>query len=333
MDDGNLLLSALHARPADGLAWLAFADWLEESGRPGPAELTRLLTLIRQSRDGARQRHEQQFRDLLASGVRPVVPTIVNSVGMTFALIPPGNFLMGSPKDEDGRFPDETPLHPVTLTSAYYLGVHPVTQAQYRQVMGHNPSYFVRVGEAADSADELGSTDDFPVESVSWEDAVAFCKRLGGKVAERRAKRSYRLPSEAEWEYACRGGIYTPTPYHFGNQLSPELARYNFEESPAFQNDPSVVYQPYPCAVGTFPPNAYGLFGMHGNVWEFCQDWFDADHYDQRESVDPTGPPEGDSRVLRGGSWYSRAAVCRSACRNPLANENTAGFRVVLRVG
>src|SRR5262249_20789701 len=108
----------------------------------------------------------------------------------------------------------------------------------------------------------------------------------------------------------------------------------NFEDSRAPQYNPSgVVYQPYPCAVGAYPPNAYGLYDVHGNVWEFCQDWFDENYYEQRESVDPVGPEEGESRVLRGGSWFSRAPVCRSACRNPLANDNTAGFRVVLMVG
>src|SRR5437660_1137026 len=108
MDDGNLLLSALHARPGDDLAWLAFADWLEESGRPGPAELTRLVTLVRKERNAAaRLRRERQVRELLASGVMPIVPTIINSLGMTFALVPPGTSPMGSPADEDGRFPDE----------------------------------------------------------------------------------------------------------------------------------------------------------------------------------------------------------------------------------
>src|SRR5262249_38900077 len=159
---------------------------LEESGQVGPADLTRLLALIRRNRDGARQRHEQRVRDLIASGVRPVVPTVVNSVGMSFALIPPANFLMGSPDDEEHRELDETPLHPVTLTRAYYLGVHPVTQAQYRKVMGHNPSYFARVRSGGSITKE--ETDSFPVESVSWDDAVTFCTKLSNKVAERRAK-------------------------------------------------------------------------------------------------------------------------------------------------
>jgi uncharacterized protein (TIGR02996 family) len=334
MDDGNLLLAALHARPADDLAWLAFADWLEESGRPDAAELSRLVTLVRQERNaGRRLRHERQVRELLASGVRPVVPTVTNSIGMTCALIPPGTSLMGSPPDEEGRFPDETPLHPVTLTRGYFLGIHPVTQAQYRAVMGSNPSYFVEGGEeSALVADQ--DVDSFPVESVTWQDAVDFCTRLAGRPAERRARRSYRLPTEAEWERACRGGISTPTPWYFGHELSPRQARHNFEDELSRKGEPlPFPYRPCPAPVCSYPPNAYGLYDMHGNVWEFCNDWFDADYYNRDEPIDPTGPAEGESHVLRGGSWYSQPTVCRTACRNPVANHNTGGFRVVLTIG
>src|SRR5262249_55514670 len=152
----------------------------------------------------------------------------------------------------------------------------------------------------------------FPVESVSWDDAVTFCTKLSNKVAERRAKHSYRLPTQAGGGYARRGGIYTPTTYHFRQNPSPHLGPYHLQDSRAPQYNPSgVVYQPYPCAVGAYPPNAYGLYDVHGNVWEFCQDWFDENYYEQRESVDPVGPEEGESRVLRGGSWFSRAPVCR----------------------
>lgn len=334
MDDGNLLLSALRARPADDLAWLAFADWIEEQGQPAAAELSRLVTLVRQERNaGSRLRHERQIRELIVSGVRPIVPTVTNSLGMTFALIPPGTSLMGSPLDEEGRFPDETPLHSVTLTRGYYLGAHPVTQAQYRAVMGGNPSYFVKGGEESAVIGDQDA-DSFPVESMTWRDTVEFCRKLGSRNAERRAKRSYRLPTEAEWERACRGGIYTPTPWYFGNDLSPQQARHNFEEELVRKGlEPPFAYQPCPAPVGSYPPNAYGLFDMHGNVWEFCSDWFDADYYQRDDSVDPTGPDDGESHVLRGGSWYSQPTVCRTACRNPVANHNTGGFRVVLTVG
>src|SRR5262249_60166798 len=128
------------------------------------------------------------IRELLASGILPVVPTVTNSLGMTFSLIPPGISLMGSPADEDGRFADETPMHPVTLTRGYYLGTHPVTQAQHRAVTGRNPSCFVRGGEESAVVGDQ-DTDPFPVESVSWDDAIDFCRRLGNRPAERRAER------------------------------------------------------------------------------------------------------------------------------------------------
>jgi uncharacterized protein (TIGR02996 family) len=332
VDDGSALLAALHAGPGDDLAWLALADALEEQGRLDQAELGRLLVRVRQEDDlSRRQRLEQRVRQLLALGVRAARPVVVNSLGMTFSLIPPGKFQMGSPPAEPGRFGDETPLHPVAITRAFYLAVHPVTQARYRAVMGRNPSAFAAGGEEG----ELVGTRDtsaFPVESVSWQDATAFCEALGRRPEEARARRRYRLPTEAEWEYACRGGILTPAPYYFGAHLLPEQACHDFRES---DDDDTPVptrldYQPCPAPVGSYPPNAYGLFDMHGNVWEFCQDWFLVDYYAMSPPADPAGPEQGDTHVLRGGSWYSRPSVCRSACRNPIANHNTAGFRVLL---
>ncbi len=331
VNDGSILLAALHARPGDELAWLAHADWLEENDQVGPAELTRLLARIRQLHGGPEQRClEQRVRDLLAGGVRPAQPTVVNSLGMAFALVPAGTFLMGSPEDEEGRFSDESPLHPVTLPRPFYLGVYPVTQAQYRAVLGTNPSAFAEGGE--ESAAVAGrDTSSFPVESVTWHDAVEFARALSALPEERSARRAYRLPTEAEWEYACRGGIRTPTPYHFGDDILPEQARHAFHESPRAHVRPAaVLYEPCPTPVGSYPPNAYGLYDMHGNVWEWCHDWFRADYYHDSPAVAPTGPSHGDSHVLRGGSWFSRPAVCRSACRNPVANPDTSGFRLVL---
>src|SRR5262249_19506603 len=136
------------------------------------------------------------------------------------------------------------------------------------------------------------------------------------------------------WERACRGGIYTPTPWHFGQELSPAQARHNFEEELRRKGgELPFAYVPCPAPVGSYPPNAYGLYDMHGNVWEFCHDFFDAEYSAQGGRVGPTGPANGDSHVLRGGSWYSQPTVCRTACRNPVANHNTGGFRVVLTVG
>src|SRR5262245_41111937 len=142
---------------------------------------------------------------LLAGGVRPCLPSVTNTLGMTFVLIPPGTFWMGSKPSDKERFLDETPAHEVELTRPYYLAVHQVAQSQYRKVLRTNPSAFRADGIFADRVDGL-DTSDFPVEQVSWFDAVEFCRRLSRRAAEKRAGRAYRLPTEAEWEYAARAG-------------------------------------------------------------------------------------------------------------------------------
>jgi formylglycine-generating enzyme required for sulfatase activity/serine/threonine protein kinase len=229
-----------------------------------------------------------------------------NQLGMAFAWIPPGQFLMGSPPDEEGRDEDERP-HAVTLTQGFYLGIHPVTQEQWRAIVGHNPSNFTGKNR--------------PVECVSWEDAQRFCKKLNQRYGQR-----YRLPTEAEWEYACRAG--TTTAYSFGDTISPDQANYN---SPAAYGSalPGVVREET-TPVGLFPANAWGLYDMHGNVWEWCADWYGL--YPRGSFIDQTGPEAGTLRVLRGGSWYFNARNCRSACRArgaPGYRNSTVGFRIV----
>ncbi len=164
------------------------------------------------------------------------------------------------------------------LTKGFHLGTFPVTQEQWQAIMGNNPSRFK--GRKR------------PVETVSWDDCVEFCDRLGQRTGMR-----IRLPTEAEWEYACRAG--TSTAYHFGNELEPRLANYAGSNT---------------SEVGSYPPNAWGLYDMHGNVSEWCQDWYGP--YPQGDSRDPQGSNYGDSRLLRGGSWYSYPVKCRSARRN-----------------
>ncbi len=175
---------------------------------------------------------------------------IANSLGMRFAWRPPGTFLMGSPPSEPQRWDDEQ-QHRVTLSKGFWLGVTPVTQAQWQAVMGSNPSHF--------------QGDDRPVEEVSWDDCQEFCKRL----AERDGQR-YRLPTEAEWEYACRAG--TTTPFHFGATLSTEQA--NYDGNYTYGEGKKGKYREETTPVGSFPANAWGLHDMHGNVWEWCQDWY-----------------------------------------------------------
>ena len=193
----------------------------------------------------------------------------------------------------------------MTLTKPFYMGVYQVTNAQWDRVMGSLRS------ESRD--------DDRPVENVSWERAVEFCQTLSALPDEQKAGRMYRLPTEAEWEYACRAG--TTTKYSFGEDES-RLGEYAWYDS----NSGSQTH-----AVGKKKPNAWGLFDMHGNVWEWCSDW--ADYYPNGEVTDPQGPSNGSERILRGGSWYYNAGSCRSAVRcqfPPTDQRDILGFRLAL---
>jgi formylglycine-generating enzyme required for sulfatase activity len=214
-----------------------------------------------------------------------------NSIGMKFVWIPPGTFMMGSPKEEKGRVRDET-QHKVTLSKGYYMSVHLVTQEQWKEVMGNNPSNFK--GEK-----------NLPVETVSWEDCQEFVKKLREK-----DKKPYRLPSESEWEYACRAG--TTTPFHFGQTLSTDQTNYNGDH--IYGDGKKGANRKKTTPVGSFPANAFGLHDMHGNVWQWCQDSYG--DYPQKDVVDPTGPEKGEGRLLRGGSWSTLPQFCRSAYRD-----------------
>jgi formylglycine-generating enzyme required for sulfatase activity len=226
---------------------------------------------------------------------------LTNSIGLKLKLLPAGTFTMGDAKGDD----DEKPAHQVTLTRPFYLGIYPVTQEQYERVMGQNPSCF------------KGPRN--PVESVSWEDAVEFCRKLSALPEEKAAGRVYRLPTEAEWEYACRAG--SKTQYCFGDDESRLGAFAWYYSNSGEKTHP----------VGEKQPNAWGLYDMYGNVWEWCADWHDA--YPDGAVSDPLGPQQGSSRVPRGGSWLDGAAHCRSAFRGrslPSGRGNDVGFRVAL---
>jgi uncharacterized protein (TIGR02996 family) len=310
------LLQAIHDNPGDDLARQALADWLEEQGDPR-GELLRLHLNLRQRPDGAeRSGWEERLRALLAAGRRPCVPILNNSIGMQLVLIPPGKFLMGSPEDEAERYPDEGPQHEVEISQPFYLGMLPITQEQYLKVMGSNPSSFSTTGGSRYKVKGL-DTSLFPVELVSWHDADAFCQKLSELPEEQVAHRSYRLPTESQWEHACRAG--TTAPFHFGDSLSAEQANFNFSLGRT-------------CAVGSYSPNAFGLHDMHGNVLEWCADWYDEHDYASSPRKDPKGPATGIHRVLRGGSWNDDAINCRAAHRNfddPGFRYVSFGFRVV----
>ena len=237
---------------------------------------------------------------------------ITNSIGMKLVLIHKGTFMMGSPIEEEGAINDEK-QHQVTISKDYYLGATEVTQGQYEKVMGTNPSEFQkRVIRKSDSSM-------YPVEQVSWENAVEFCKKLSALPEENKAGRMYRLPTEAQWEYACRAD--GKMAYSFGESLK-SLGDYAWFGGNS--ND-----QTHP--VGEKKPNAWGLYDMHGNVWEWCSDWYD--EYPKGTISDTTGPKEGSGRVRRGGSWFGGAAFCRSASRTwiiPSHRNYDLGFRVAL---
>jgi len=234
------------------------------------------------------------------------LPIHKNSIGMCFKLLPAGKFMMGSTASEQGRENNET-QYKVTLTKPFYLGIHEVTQSQYKKVMRTNPSNFKGAHN--------------PVESVSWDDAVAFCKRLSALPAEQAAGRVYRLPTEAEWEYACRAG--TNTAYSYGESAS-VLHDYAWHTG----NSGNTTH-----AVGEKRPNAWGLYDMHGNVGEWCDDWYGA--YQNCPVIDPLGADSGSDRVSRGGSWRGTAGHCRSTRRSmsdPSDRSHHLGFRIALRI-
>jgi formylglycine-generating enzyme required for sulfatase activity len=270
---------------------------------------------------------------------------LTNSLGMKLALIPAGKFLMGSPPGEalkPKKLDEEQ--HPVELTKAFYLGVHEVTQGQFKRVMGYNPSFFSTDGTGKDGLSylavskpsggkekvkELDSTDNLAVENVSWHEAVEFCKKLSARPEEKKEGRNYRLPTEAEWEYSCRAAAPAKQPFHFGPSLSSTQA--NFDGNFPYGGAAKGPFLGRTCAVGSYRANKFGLFDMHGNVWEWCADWFDKDYYKRTPRIDPKGPATGTHRVLRGGSWISSSRICRAAYRlwgGPGFRFHDRGFRV-----
>jgi uncharacterized protein (TIGR02996 family) len=313
VDTEQTLLEAIHADPADETARLALADWLEEEGRSPQAELSRLHVRLRlRQPDGPPGADFDRLCRLLDAGVRPVVPERTNSVGMRFALIPAGQFWMGSPDSELSHRADEGPEHVVRLSWPYYLGVFPVTQEEYAEVTGENPSWFSPAGECRDRVKGL-DTSRHPVEMLTWDMADLFCNHLSELPAERKGRRRYRLPTEAEWEYACRAGISLAGPFHQGQALSSRQA--NINGSVPYAGAAEGPYLERTTPVDAYPPNAFGLYDLHGNVSEWCADWFAADYYDEPVESDPPGPVVGERRVLRGGCWFDRGWNCRAAFR------------------
>ena len=241
---------------------------------------------------------------------------VKNSIGMTFVRVPAGTFLMGSPDSEPGHREHEGPVHDVRLTRPFFLGVFPVTQAQYEKVMGRNPSRFNK---------GHGGGPDHPAENMTWREAEAFCLRLGQMPDEEVHHRSYRLPTEAEWEYACRAG--TTTVFHGGDKLGPKDA--------LFAGSSGRYAGKSTGPVGGSSANGFGLHDMHGNVFEWTNDWYEEYYYFDSPNEDPPGPGRGVLKVIRGGCYSMQPSECRSATRRPQAPDGaseTIGFRVVMVV-
>jgi formylglycine-generating enzyme required for sulfatase activity len=275
-----------------------------------------------------------------------------NSVGMKFVRVKAGKFMMGSPKGEKDRNDDEA-QHEVEITKDYYLGVTEVTQKQYRTIMGYNPSFFSHDGKPAEKGtyprNEPGGgkdkvkgldTDDFPVENVSWEEAQEFIEKLNALAAERKFRVTYRLPTEAQWEYACRGGHLMQDkkekaqfPFHFEMpSASLGSGQANFNAEYPYGDGTKGDHSRRTNTVGrNGEANALGLFDMHGNVSEYCEDWYSPSDYDRSPPTDPTGPVHGSGRVCRGGGWDDNGRLCRAAFRGgvlPSYRFTYLGFRV-----
>ncbi len=225
---------------------------------------------------------------------------------LQFRWIEPGTFLMGSPENEVDRLDYET-QHKVTLTQGFWMADTTVTQALWEAVMGYNPSSFKGPNR--------------PVENINWHDAQNFIEQINTIKPELKLC----IPSEAQWEYACRAG--TTSPFNLGDHITSECV--NFNGNHPYNKGKKSEYCEQTVDVQSFPPNDWGLFEMHGNVWEWCQDWFEG--YAKQPIIDPCGPKSGLSRVLRGGSWFSDEKNCRSAYRNywePVIHDSFIGFRL-----
>jgi uncharacterized protein (TIGR02996 family) len=319
MNTLDALLAGIVADPPEETRWLVLADYLEEHDDPRRAELLRLhrrllATCCEPGAHPERATWQSRVVELLEAGVAPCVPQhtlmLPGEVPLVGSFVPPGSFLMGSTESSA-----EKPVHRVTLTAGYFLGVHPVTQAQWAAVMGTEPSYFQGPNR--------------PVEQVSWDRCQEFCAKL---TAHRNGRGTVELPTEAQWEWACRAG--TTTHFHFGDV--PSTDRFNSNGSHTWNGSKTGTNREQTTDVGSFAPNPWGLFDLHGNVWEWCADEYAL--YTSDEQIDPVGKAEysnNSSRVWRGGSWSDYPQRCRAASRHwgaPAHRYRFFGFRVCFRL-
>jgi formylglycine-generating enzyme required for sulfatase activity len=260
----------------------------------------------------------RRFNVIAEEDVRVPLRTMTNAQsGITLVELPAGRFTMGSTTSELGRNADET-LHDVEIARPFFIGRYEVTQQEWRTVMGSAPSHFATCGPRC------------PVENVTFADVQQFIAKLNERVAAGRSNDRpwrYRLPTEAEWEYACRAG--TTGPFSTGENVTTDQANYNGRfPYPSFATG---EFRQRPTTVGSFPSNRWGLSDMHGNVWEWTADWYGAYAEDGAANIDPRGPDSGDTRVIRGGSWYFDASSARCGLRYTHAPQDrgfSLGFRL-----
>jgi formylglycine-generating enzyme len=278
-----------------------------EADKPAPLDCT--------GKDGVSaadvRRAQEAWAKYMGRKVEETVE-VADGVNMTFVLVPPGKFHMGSPEDEKQRLEDRETLHEVTLTGPFDLGKTEVTQAQYEALAGKNPSHF--------------KGPDRPVENVSWEEARDWAEKLTKKRGD---KHLYHLPTEAEWEYSCRGGRSSSQPFGVGNGRALSSREANFNGNEPYGGADRGKNLEATCPVASYPANALGLHDLHGNVWEWCADWFGP--YSRGAVTNPTGPSTDSLRVIRGGGWDCDARTCRAARRSRFAPSDPSfdlGFRL-----
>ena len=315
-------LDDIVAHPEDPSLWLILADWLDERDDPRTELVRQSWSLLHEPHHPEFEQREARVQELISDGTIPVVPQL--KLGeFEFSWIAPGSFLMGSPQDEAER-EDNEGQHPVTISRGFWLGTHLVTQGQWKDWMPTNRSGFTRDGEYSDRVERLSDAEieRLPVEGMSHAEALEFCQKLKQKF-----RQPVRLPTEAEWELACRAG--TTTPFHFGSILNGHQANCDGTMPYGTREQGPYAYRTVP--VGLYPPNPHGLYDLHGNVREWCQDLYLRELHELPE-VDPVSTT-GDGHVARGECWIANAAWCRVAYRvtpSSRTGDSLTGFRLCI---